>query len=412
MDRTDVVIVGAGQAGLAMSACLVARGIEHVVVDRGRAGERWRTGSWDSLRLLTPNWLSRLPGWRYSGPDPDGYMSKNEVVAFLDGYAASFNPPLVTGADVREVERVSSAYRVVTSRGRWEAAAVVIATGQCESPFVPDLAGSLSPAIHQISAANYRNPDALPAGGVLIVGASASGIQISDELQNAGRPVTLSVGRHTRLPRSYRGRDIMWWLDRLGILDERAMAARDLDRLRRQPSLQLIGRPDRGIDLAYLRESGARIVGRAVDAGAGHMDFAGDLAETTAAAERKLARLIARIDEAVERKGMSFGKAESIAPVVLDCPATRVDFAASDIGTVIWATGYKSRYQWLRVPVLTAQGEIEHDGGVTASPGLYVLGLRWLRRRSSSFIAGSGLDAHELADEIARWLFRRDRIAA
>jgi len=406
MQRTDVAIIGAGQAGLAMSACLTARCIDHVVLERGRVAQRWRAGSWDSLRLLTPNWLSRLPGWSYGGADPHGFMRRHEFIAYLSDYADAFGAPVVTGAEVRRVTQPGAHYCIETERVTLACAAVVVATGQCETPFIPAMARQLSGSIHQLPAAAYRCPDALPAGGVLVVGASASGLQIADEIHRSGRRVVLAAGRHARLPRRYRGHDIMWWLDRLGILDDRPSVA-DPGDAHRQPSLQLIGRRDRTLDLAVLRDAGVQVVGRACAADRTIMRFAGDLAETTASAERKLARMLARIDHAIVQRGLVADAAEPRAPLWLDQPATRIDLAAAGIATVIWATGYRRQYPWLAVPVLDARGDIVHDGGVTPAPGLYVLGLRWLRRRSSSFIDGTGRDAHELAGHVAQFVARR-----
>jgi len=407
MRRTDVAIIGAGQAGLAMSACLTARGIDHVVLERGRVAERWRHGSWDSLRLLTPNWLSELPGLRYAGPDPHGYMSKDEFISYLTDYAATFGAPVVSDAEVRRVTHTGAHYQVETSAGAWRATALVVATGQCDSPCIPPVAQQLSPYFHQLHAALYRSPQALPEGGVLIVGASASGLQIAEELHQAGRHVTLSSGRHNRLPRHYRGRDIMWWLDRLGILDDRPADVPDLGDAHRQPSLQMVGRRAPSLDLALLRKAGVRVMGRAVMASRTAMDFANDLAATTAAAEHKLVRMLERIDRGIDQRGISAGAAEPRAPVLLDAPAARIDLAASGVRTVIWATGYRLHYPWLDVPVLDRHGTIVEQGGITAAPGLYVLGLRWLRRRSSSFITGTGRDAHELTREVASFVGRR-----
>jgi putative flavoprotein involved in K+ transport len=407
MQSTDVVIIGAGQAGLAMSACLTTRRIDHVVLERGRVAQRWRAGSWDSLQLLTPSWLSRLPGWSYCGPDPHGYMGKDEFISYLSDYASAFGAPLVTGADVRRVTRSGAHYCVETQRATFASAAVVVATGQCETPFVPAMAQQISASIHQLPAAAYRRPDALPTGGVLVVGASASGLQIAEEIHRSGRRVVLAAGRHARLPRRYRGRDIMWWLDRLGMLDDRPADVPDLGDARRQPSTQLVGRHDRKLDLAVLRDAGVRVVGRACAADATCVQFAGDLAQTTASAERKHTRMLARIDRAIADRGLAAAAAAPCAPVLLDQPATRIDLAAAGIATVIWATGYRPRYRWLAVPVLDPRGDVAHDGGVTAAPGLYVLGLRWLRRRSSSFIDGTGRDAHELAEHVAQFIARR-----
>ncbi|HYH17910.1 MAG TPA: NAD(P)-binding domain-containing protein [Azospirillum sp.] len=411
MQHSDAVIIGAGQAGLAMSHCLGRRGIDHVVLDRGRVGERWRSERWDSLRLLTPNWMSRLPGWSYRGPDPDGYMTMPEVVRYLEDYARSSAAPVETGTVVRVVERTPDGYRVETNRGVRATRVVVIATGQCDVPMVPAMARHLPADIRQITPQHYRNPDQLPEGGVLVVGASATGVQLAEELQGSGRPVTLSVGRHTRLPRLYRGRDIMWWMDRIGVLNERADGARDLGRARAQPSLQLVGHPDRRtIDLAALRAQGVRIIGRMAGVDGIHVRVRDDLAATTAAAQATLERLLARIDAAAGNAGPPM--AEVLRPIVPERSPEILDLRAEGIRSVVWATGYRRDYGWLKAPVLDAAGEVVHHGGITPSPGLYVLGLRFLRRRKSNFLDGVGADAEELAEDILGHLAKHGCVAA
>ena len=254
MRQTDAIIIGAGQAGLAMSHCLGRLGIDHVVLERGRLAERWRSERWDSLRLLTPNWMSRLPGWPYHGADPDGFMTKPEYVSFLEQYARAGSVPAVTGAAVQSVRHMPGGYRVESDRGVWTAPCVVIATGHCDVPLVPEMARRCPASIRQVTPCAYRDPAELPEGGVLVVGASASGVQLAEEIQQSGRQVTISVGRHTRLPRLYRGRDIMWWLDRPGLVGQSATAT-DLAAARSYPSMQLVGRPERtSIDLGTLRD--------------------------------------------------------------------------------------------------------------------------------------------------------------
>ena len=415
MQRTDTLIVGGGQAGLAMSHCLTDRGIESVVLERGRVGERWRSERWDSLRLLTPSWQSRLPGWRYQGPDSDGYMTVPEVVSFLEGYARSFAAPVEERARVLGVEPADGGYRVTSTRGTWQARSVVVATGQCDVPHVPAAAAALPGWVEQVVPSRYRNPGQLPQGGVLVVGASASGVQLADEVQRSGRPVTLAVGRHTRLPRTYRGRDIMWWLELMGVLGEPAESVFDLKVSRRQPSLQLAGRPDRRtLDLPRLQARGVRLVGRVRGAQGGRLSLADDLVANTAAADVKLAKLLARIDRFVEDEGLAgeVGEAEPFNPFFWPAdPPTELDLAREGIASVVWATGYRRRYPWLRVPVLDADGEIRHRGGITDAPGLCVLGLQFMRRRNSNFIDGAGRDAEELAHHVAERSWRRPAVA-
>lgn len=405
MQRVDTVVIGAGQAGLAMSRCLRDRDVEHVVLERGRLAERWRSERWDSLRLLTPNWQSRLPGYRYQGGEPDAYMTMPEVVEYLAGYARSFSAPVEERTTVCAVEPAGAGYRVETDRGGFEARSVVIATGYCDVPFVPPIAAELPPDIVQVVPTRYRSPGELPAGGVLVVGASASGVQLADEIHASGRPVTLAVGRHLRLPRRYRGRDILWWLDAMGVFDETGEEVYDLELSRRQPSLQLVGRPDHAtLDLPLLERRGVRLVGRALSVSGAVVRFADDLVAHTAAADVKLAQLIARVDAFAASAGLeaAAGPAEPFVPFVWPAEApTAIDLRAEGIRAVVWATGFRRHYPWLKLPVLDARGELRHRGGVTPAPGLYVLGLSFLRRRKSTFIDGVGDDARELADHVA-----------
>lgn len=410
MNRTDVIIIGGGQAGLAMSHCLTAKGIAHAVLERGRVGECWRSERWDSLRLLTPRWQSRLPGWTYSGRDPHGFMSLHEVIDFLEGYRQDHALPVEEQTEVTAVRLDGSDYVVATDHGTHRARSVVVATGHAAVPALPAMAKELSPRIHQVVPARYKRPDQLPPGGVLVVGASATGVQLADELARSGREVTLAVGRHTRLPRRYRGRDIMWWLDVMGVLDETSDEVFDFAASREQPSLQLVGRPDHAsLDLGLLQERGVRLAGRAVSMDGGRVTFAGDLAFSTAAADDKLQRLLDRIDGFVERQGWRpwVGQRTTIAPVRPAPAPYGLDLEREGIQTVLWATGFKPEYPWLEVPVVDERGEIRQTGGVTDAPGFYTLGLRFMRRRKSSFLDGVGDDARHLTGILARHLEQR-----
>jgi putative flavoprotein involved in K+ transport len=407
MRRINTVIIGGGQAGLAMSRCLLERGIEHVVLERGRVGERWRSERWDSLRLLTPNWQTRLPGFRYTGPEPDGYMGMAELIGFLEQYAASFAAPIETGTSVLSVARDDDGFRVGTDRGEWRARHVVIATGYCDVPIVPAWGGALPREVVQVVPNAYRHPGELPEGGVLVVGASATGIQLAEEIHESGRPVTLAVGRHLRLPRTYRGRDILWWLDALGVFADSVDSVADVRASRRQPSLQLVGRPDRrSLDVARLSQQGVRLVGRLLGADGSRVAFDNDIIATTVAADLKLAQLLTRIDQFIAARGLE-GELpgpepfEPTWPAAFDALPTSIDLSAAGIRTVVWATGFRRHYPWLRIPVLDGEGEIRHEGGVTPVPGLYVLGLHFQRRRNSGFIDGVGADAEFLVTHIA-----------
>jgi putative flavoprotein involved in K+ transport len=412
MQSTTIVIIGAGQAGLATSHCLAGLGICHVVLERGRVGQRWQTERWDSLRLLTPNWMTRLPGRSYDGDDPDGFMPAREVAELLREYARSFSAPVIERAKVLGIHGEDGRYCVFSTRGVFRCRGVVVATGHCDRPVVPRAAMSLHPSIRQIVPAAYKGPQDLPPGGALVVGASATGVQLAEELHRSGRRVTLAVGRHTRVPRRYRGFDIMRWLDGAGILDEPLPATADVASAHRQTSLQLIGSPEgREVSLATLLALGVRLAGRVADINGTHVHFGPDLQEHTARAEAKLRRLLARVDEHVTCQGLSVPAADEMAPVLTGPGPERLDLAREGIRSIVWATGFRRSYDWLHVPVLNGAGEIEHRGGVTRCAGLYVVGMPFQSRRKSTFIDGVGADAAAIAGHI-RWTLLEDRSGA
>jgi len=392
MPSTDTVVIGAGHAGLAMSRCLAGRGVDHVVLEQGRVGERWRTARWDSFRLLTPNWLSRLPGYAYTGPDPDGFMTAGEFVRYLSGYASG--APVRTGTPVTRVERAGTGFAVHTGAGTWRARHVVVATGYHSRARVPALAGGLAGDLTQVTTAGYRSPAGLPDGGVLVVGASSSGVQLADELARAGRTVYLAVGGHTRLPRRYRGRDILWWLDRVGALDRTVDDVPRID----EPSLQLSG--GRRLDLGVLQAAGVRLLGRLRELDGTVAEFADDLADTMGAAEHRLRRVLRNIDA---HPGPA---PDPPPPIAVPRTPSTVDLHRAGLSTVVWATGYRPGYPWLNVPVLDRDGRIRHRRGITEVPGLYAIGLRFQYRRNSTFIDGARHDAAYLADHITANLLR------
>ena len=407
MRRTDVVIVGGGQAGLAMSRCLSDRRIEHVVLERGRVAERWRSERWDSLRLLTPNWMTRLPAFQYDGPDVDGFMTAKDLVGFFERYARSFPFPCETETSVEAIEAFAErSFLVMTTRGMWQARNIVLATGYSDLPAVPPMASRLDGAVHQVVPTEYRNSAALPEGGVLVVGASATGIQLADEIHASGRQVVLSTGQHLRVPRRYRGRDIMWWLDRAGILDETEESVYDVETSRQAPSFQLVGRPDHAtLDLQRLRRAGVLVVGRLTSIDGHRLHFDDDLVKTVAAADIKLASLLSKLDRVAASSGLNGLVDESepfepLWPAFVDAP-TELDVRTAGIETVVWATGYRRTYSWLKLPLLDARGELRHHGGVTSCAGVYALGLPFQRTRKSAFIDGVGADARALASHIA-----------
>lgn len=407
MHAVETLIVGAGQAGLAVSRCLTGQGADHVVVERGRIAERWRSSRWESLRLISPSWMSRLPAWSYPGPDPDGYMAAPDLVSYLEDYAASFTAPVHENTTVDLVEASGGGLRVVTDQRTWLARNVVVATGTENLAYLPPAASRIDPAIHQLTAGRYRGPDRVPGGGVLVVGASASGAQIAEELRRAGRPVVVSVGQHARLPRSYRGRDILWWMDRVGVLGQTIDQVHDARSARRAPSLQLSGR-GRPVGLDALVAGGVRLAGRLVAADGQRLSFADDLPATTGAAQARLERLLRTIDAHITHSGEECtSPADPPPPFTAPVGPATLDLRRAGIGTVIWATGYRPAYPWLRVPALDRHGEIGHRRGVTRVPGLYVLGLKFLHRRDSSFVGGVGRDAQFVAAHLTRRMASR-----
>jgi putative flavoprotein involved in K+ transport len=411
----DTVVIGAGHAGLAVSRLLTARGHEHVVLDRGRLAERWRSERWDSLHLLSPNWTARLPGWCYTGQDPDGFMSTAELVGHLEEYAASFAAPVQSLTTVEAVSASSVGYRVTTERGVVRAAHVVVATGAAGTPHVPPPlqgAGGRRRAprgIDVITSNAYRNPDQLPAGAVLVVGASSSGVQIADELSRWGRDVVLAVGGHSRMPRRYRGMDCYWWMERTGRWATSIDQVRDVAAARREPSLQLAGPRSDGryvgdLDLATLQSRGVRLVGRLADLDRrGVARFRDDLAATVGEADRGMTRFLDSVDRYVEGSGLTgeVWPAQRPAPVAVpDRVATRLHLAAEGITSIVLATGFRPHHPWLRLPVIDTDGSIRQHRGVTPAPGLYVVGQRFQHRRDSATIGGARYDARSVVEHL------------
>jgi putative flavoprotein involved in K+ transport len=368
----------------------------------------WRRERWDSLRLLTPNWQSRLPGVRYEGADPDGYMTMCEVTELIERFAKVSRAPVRTGVNVTSVSRTDDGYRVATSDGEIACKIVVIASGACNRPSVPALSAGLPAPVAQLTPFEYRDPGQLPDGGVLVVGASATGVQLAAEIRRSGRPVTLSVGEHVRLPRVYRGRDVLWWMDASGVWDERYDEVDDLTRARRLPSPQLAGTPERAtLDLNALTALGVELVGKWATVRDGLALFSGGLRNVFSLADLKLNRLLDNFDEWALTSGRDaeFGAPERFAPTVPPGSARlQVDLRSGEIAAVVWATGFRPDYGWLDVPVVDDKGHLRHDGGVVDSPGLYALGLPVLRRRKSTFIHGIEDDAREVIGHLAGYL--------
>jgi len=409
--HANTVIIGAGHAGLAMSRRLTERSIDHVVLERGRVANSWDTERWDSLRLLTPNWQTRLPGSVYDGADANGFMTMPEVTDFIRRYAKMIDAPIEEQTTVTSLRAIEHGYEAITNQGRWTCDSVVVAAGPANIANIPAMDERVPETVETYNPMTYRNAGGLREGGVLIVGGSATGAQLAAEIRASGRPVTLSLGEHVRLPRSYRGQDIFWWMDKAGILDQRYDEIDDLVRGRNLPSPQLIGTPERSsINLNTLRDSGVSLVGRLGAIANGTAFFSGGLRNTCQLADLKLNRLLNTFDEwAGETGQQDINAPERFEPTVLDVlPTTSLDIQAAGIRTIVWATGYRPDYSWLQVDVLDRKGRIRHDGGVVRdAPGMYLLGTAVLRRRRSSFINGAAQDTAELSEHLHGFLDSR-----
>jgi putative flavoprotein involved in K+ transport len=395
-----------------MSRCLAERSIDHVVLERGEVANSWRFERWDSLRLLTPNWQSRLPGFSYNGGDPDGYRTLPEVIDFITNYAKAISAPVRTHTTVTSVRSTEAGYLVRTDRGDWRCRAVVLASGACNIARVPAFADRVPRSIASLSAQEYRNPGQLADGGVLVAGASSSGTQIAHEIHRSGRPVILSVGEHIRAPRLYRGKDLQWWMDAAGVLDERYDEVDDIARARRVPSLQLAGTPDRStLDLNALTAIGVKLVGRLAGIGEdGKAQFAGSLRNMCALSDLKMGGLLDLFDEWARENGIGDLAEPPYRPPptrLEEAPPVGMNLANGEIKTVIWATGYRPDYTWLEVPVLDRKGMVRHDGGIVPSRGMYLMGAQFLRRRKSALIDGAAGDARDLAAHLASYLDNR-----
>jgi len=392
-----------------MSHRLAERSVDHVVLERGEVADSWRTKRWPGLRLLTPNWMLGVPGQPAGHTDPDGFMTAPDVAAFVRHYACRTAAPVRAQTAVQSVRRGRRGYEVRTTDGTWHANAVVLATGASSVPVVPACSAALAPSVAQLTAQDYRGPDSVADGGVLVVGASATGVQLAGELRRAGRPVTLAVGEHVRLPRSYRGRDVFWWLDATGVLAERYDEVDDLSRARRLPSPQLVG-SSAPIDLAALAAEGVRLVGRLVAVDGGTARFSGSLRNVCALADLKMARFLDRADAWARHAGLDGDLPPPTRPErtpISERPCLALDLHGDGVRTVIWATGFRPDHSWLDLPVFDRSGRLRHDGGVvTDAPGVYALGLPMLRTRASTYIHGAAADTAALADRLLAHLGR------
>jgi putative flavoprotein involved in K+ transport len=401
-------VIGAGHAGLATSRCLTERSIDHVVLERGEVANSWRRERWDSLRLLTPNWQSRLPGQRYDGTDPDGFMAMPEVIDFISGYARSIDAPVRTNTTVSSVRATEGGFHIATTSGDLHGRTVVLASGACNAPSIPALRPAVPASVQCFTPFEYRHPGQLPPGGVLVVGASATGVQLAYEIHQSGRPVTLAVGEHVRLPRTYRGRDVLWWMEMSGVWNQRYDEIDDLTRARRLPSPQLVGTRERvTLDLNALSAAGVALVGRLAAIRSGRALFSGGLRNQFALADLKMDRLLDTFDEWARSQPHleDAGPPERFEPTrVPASPPIELDLASGAIGSIVWATGFHPDYRWLEVPVVDRKGQLRHDGGVVEAPGMYAIGLPVLRRRKSTFIHGAEDDARDVVAHLAAFL--------
>lgn len=406
--RVTVVVVGGGHSGLAMSRNLSDRGVDHVVLERAEVANSWLTQRWDSFTMLTPNWQARLPGRVYEGDDPDGFMTGAEIAGFIRAYADMVGAPVEAGTVVTSVRPAGEGYEVVTDRDTWRCRCVVLAGGACNLPSIPDFAAAVPAGVEQVNPLEYRNPDQLADGGVLVIGAAATGLQLAEEIHSSGRPVILSVGEHVRMPRTYRGSDIQHWMEAIGRLDERYDEVEDILKARKLASPQLVGtRERRTLDLNSVTDCGVQLRGRLGAIRDGVAMFSGGLRNHTALADQKLGRLLDDIDGWIERNGLDgdVGPAERFEPtrVVRGAPLT-LDLGRGEIKTIVWATGFHPDLSWVDLPVFDTTGHVRHDGGVVCAPGVYLLGATFLRRRRSSFLHGAADDSRDLADHLVGYL--------
>ncbi|MBT8764685.1 flavin-containing monooxygenase [Metapseudomonas boanensis] len=399
----DTLVVGAGQAGVAMSEHLTKLGVPHLVLERNRIAEAWRTGRWDSLVANGPAWHDRFPGLEFDGLDPDAFAPKEQVAAYFEAYAKKFNAPVRTGVEVKKVVRNADrpGFTIETSEGVIQANRVVSATGPFQRPIIPPIAPK-DETLTQIHSAEYRNPGQLPEGAVLVVGAGSSGVQIADELQRAGKKVYLSVGPHDRPPRAYRNRDFCWWLGVLGEWD--AEAARPG---KEHVTIAVSGaRGGHTVDFRGLAHQGITLVGLTKSFDDGVVTFQSDLADNLARGDENYLSLLDAADAYIARNGLDLpeepeARATFPDPECVTTPILELDLAEAGVTSIVWATGYAVDFSWLNVNAFDANGKPQHQRGVSTEPGVYFLGLPWLSRRGSTFIWGVWHDAKHIADHIA-----------
>ncbi|TWC34087.1 putative flavoprotein involved in K+ transport [Pseudomonas sp. SJZ079] len=402
--QIDTLVIGAGQAGVAMSEHLSKLGVPHLVLERKRIAEAWRTGRWDSLVANGPAWHDRFPGLEFEGLDPDAFAAKEQVADYFEAYAKKFNAPIRTGVEVQKVVRNAGrpGFTVETSAGVIETNQVVVATGPFQRPVIPPIAPEDN-QITQLHSADYRNPQQLPEGAVLVVGAGSSGAQIADELQRAGKQVYLSVGAHDRPPRAYRNRDFCWWLGVLGEWDaEIAKPGKE------HVTIAVSGaNGGQTVDFRRLAQQGMMLVGLTKSFNDGVVTFQEDLADNLARGDENYRALLDAADAYIERNGLDLppepeARNSYPEPQCVSNPILELNLAEAGVTSIVWATGFGVDYSWLQVKAFDESGKPKHQRGVSSEPGVYFVGLPWLSRRGSSFIWGVWHDAKHIADHIVK----------
>jgi putative flavoprotein involved in K+ transport len=399
----NAVVIGGGQAGLAMSYCLQQRGIEHVVLEKNRVGHEWREHRWDSFCLVTPNWQCRLPGFPYNGPDPHGFMLKDEIVRYLEDYVRFFQPPLREGvAAVRLQARPKGGFDVSTTAGDCFAEQVVVATGGYHTPRVPRWAERLPDTVAQLHSSQYRRPASLAPGEVLVVGTGQSGCQIAEDLHLAGRRVHLAVGSAPRTARRYRGRDVVDWLEDMGYYSLPVHEHPLKERVRAKANHYVTGRDGgRDIDLRQRAREGMQLYGHVEGARGTRLALVGDLKRNLDQADAVAESIKTSIDKFIADRGIEAPVEARYRPVWEPAGETAsLDLAGASITTVIWCTGFHSDYRWVEVPIFDGRGYPVHFRGVTAASGLYFLGLPWLHTWGSGRFSGVAVDADYLGDRV------------
>lgn len=403
-EHVDTVIVGGGQAGLAVSYHLSQQGRAHKILEQAsKPAEAWRNHRWDSFTLVTPNWMLRMPGAEYQGDDPEGFMPREKVVAYLEDYIERFRLPIQYGARVSSVEKYGTGYLVHTDEAAVEADNVVIATGLFQQPNIPRLSANLPAEVQQHHSSQYRNPEGLPPGAVLVVGSAQSGGQIAEELYQSGRKVYLCVSSAGWGPRRYRGQDIAWWMDKAGF------GAVTVDKLpspkmKFAPSARVSGKDGgRTLDVHQFARDGVTLLGRIQGAQGDKITLAPDLKENLAKSDKFQADLLKRIDDYIGQTGLDAPPAAL--PELRDGydaeVITELDIQSAGVTSVIWATGYKFDFSLVRLPVVDEDGFPVQKRGVTDYPGLYFVGMPWLYKAQSGLLFGVGDDAAHIVADIA-----------